>query len=227
MKWSIGYWQISIQRVYPPIEQLRQTYNTAAPKWNRLVNWLGINRAYVQLFRSLQQDQVLNHVKDNANVCDCGIGTAAFSLALAKVLNSEINLVGVDISSEMLSKAQQFLSQAGIQSRLCQSDVNYLALEDNWFDLVISAHMLEHLVNPSQGLQAMVRVLRPGAPIILAVTRPGLLSWWIEWHWGNCCLSSQEMIRIMTEAGLTQIRVYLFTNGLARWTSAVYLGFKE
>lgn len=119
MEWSIGYWQISIQRTYPTVQQLRQTYSAAAPTWNRLIDRLGISRAYRQLFRSLQQDQVLNHVKDNANVCDCGIGTAAFSLALAKVINSEINLVGVDISPEMLGKAQQLLTQAGIQPQLC------------------------------------------------------------------------------------------------------------
>lgn len=87
--------------------------------------------------------------------------------------------------------------------------------------------MLEHLVNPTQELQAMVRILRPGAPIILAVTRLGLLSWWIEWHWGNRCFSSQEMIRMMSEAGLIQVQVYPFTNGLARWTSTVYVGFKD
>lgn len=226
MEWSIGYWQISIQRTYPTIQQLRQTYNAAAPTWNRLVDRLGISRAYTQLFRSLQ-DQVLDHIKDNANGCDCGIGTAAFSLALAKVINSDINLVGIDISPEMLGKAQQLLTQAGIQPQLCQSDVNHLPLDDNQFDLVISAHMLEHLVNPTQGLRAMVRILRPGAPIILAVTRPGLLSWWIEWHWGNRCFSLQEVIRMMSEAGLIQIQVYPFTNGLARWTSTVYVGFKD
>lgn len=227
MEWSIGYWQVSIQRVYPTSEQLSQIYNAAAPNWNCLVRRLGISYAYTQLFCSLQQDQVLNHLKDNATICDCGIGTAAFSLALAQVVNAKINVVGVDIAPEMLQKAQQFLTQAGIQSQLCQSDVNTLPFSDNTFDLMLCAHMLEHLQNPAQGLQEMVRVLRPGAPIILSVTRPGLLGWWIEWHWGNRCLSLRELSLMMTKAGLTQIQIYLFTSGLARWTSTVYLGFKD
>lgn len=226
MEWSIGYWQISVQRVYPTTQQLRQTYNAVALDWNRLIHRLGINRAYTQLFHVLQQDQILNHVKDNANVCDCGIGTAAFSQALVKVINSKVNLVGIDISPAMLDQAQQLLTQAGIHPQLCQSDVNHLPLADNLFDLVISAHMLEHLVNPAEGLQAMVRVLRPGSPIVLAVTCPSLLSWWIEWHWGNRCFNSKAITRMMAEAGLTQIRVYPFTYGLAYWTSTAYVGFK-
>lgn len=40
-------------------------------------------------------------------------------------------------------------------------------------DLVMAAHMLEHLLNPAIRIKEMVRILRPGAPVILAVTRPG------------------------------------------------------
>ena len=227
MEWSIGYWQISIQRVYPTNEQLSRMYNAAAPGWNRLVHHLGIRHAYTKLFRSLQKDKLLASIKDNATVCDCGIGTAAFSLALSNTVNCKLQISGVDISPEMLEKAQQHLRQSGIEPKLHQSDVNTLPFHDNKFDLMISAHMLEHLPNPVKGLQEMVRVLRLGAPLILAVTHPGLLGWWIEWHWGNGCFSPNELTAMMTEAGLTDIHVYSFTAGLARWTSTAYVGVKR
>ena len=75
-------------------------------------------------------------------------------------------------------------------------------------------------------LKEMVRVLRPGVPLILAVTRSGLLGSWIELHWGNECFDAKTLISLMAEAGLTSIHVYPFTAGLARWTSLAYVGFK-
>lgn len=31
MEWTIGYWRISIKRVFPTIDQLTQIYDDAAP----------------------------------------------------------------------------------------------------------------------------------------------------------------------------------------------------
>lgn len=218
---------ISVQRTYPTSAELSRMYNAAAPAWNRLVHYLGINRAYVELFRALQKDHLIDNVKNDSTVCDCGIGTAAFSLALVKAINLRVNIVGVDISQEMLNQAQQSLNQASVSQQLYQADVNVLPFDDNTFDLSISAHMLERLPNPVQGLQEMVRVLRPGMPLILAVTRPSLLGWWIQWHWGNDCFNAAELTAMMTKVGLCQIRVYPLTTGLSRWASTAYIGFKQ
>ena len=119
----------------------------------------------------------------------------------------------------MLNKAHQRFSQANTNHQMCQSDVNTLPFADNSFDIVTSAHMLEHLPNPTQGLQEMVRVLRPGALLILAVTRSGLRGWLIQWPWGNDCFSQKVLVEMLTKAGLTDIQVYPFTVGASRWTS--------
>lgn len=226
MEWTVGYWQISVQRIYPTNEQLSQMYNTAAPRWHRLIDCLGVRHAYAQLFQSLHRSGVLAHLKDSSRICDCGIGTGAFSLALVKTLRSNLQVTGVDISSAMLDQAQWFLRQAGINSTLCIGDVNTLPFQTNSFDLVISAHMLEHLSDPVKGLKEMVRVLRPDSPLILVVTRPGLLNHWIQWRWGNSCFSSQELTKLMVEAGLINVRSYPLTVGLSQWTSMARVGFK-
>jgi len=227
MEWTIGWWQVSIQRVYPTPDQLSQTYNQAASWWHQQLHWLGYDHAYAELWRSLQHAGILFHLQDNSTVCDCGIGTAAFSLTFAKTVNSTVQITGVDISPEMLGKAHQFLNQAKVNHRLCQSDVNVLRFKDDTFDVVMSAHMLEHLPHSAQGLQEMVRVLRPGAPLVLAVTRPGLLGWWIQWHRGNDCFSQKKLVEMLTEAGLINVQFYPFTVGLSRWTSSACVGFKS
>lgn len=227
MEWAIGYWQISIQRVYPTTEQLIRIYDTAAPCWHRHLQWLGYSRAYTELFQSLQQSDLLAHLQDGSTVCDCGIGTAAFSLALAKTISPKLHITGADISPEMLRKANQLLDRAGVNHQVYQSDAIALPFKDNSFDLVMSAHMLEHLPNPARGLQEMVRVLRPAAPLILAFTRPGLFGWCIQWHWGNACLSPKQLVGLMAEAGLSNIHCYPFKVGLSRWTSVACVGFKQ
>jgi demethylmenaquinone methyltransferase/2-methoxy-6-polyprenyl-1,4-benzoquinol methylase len=225
MEWAIGYWHISIQRVYPTSNQLIQSYNRAASGWHRRIRWLGYTHAYRQLFRMLQQAGILT-LKDNSTVCDCGIGTAAFSLALAQTTDVRLHLTGVDMAPAMLQTADAHLDQAGIHAQLCHRDVCDLPFKTGEFELVISAHMLEHLSAPIAGLQEMVRIARPGALLILAVSRPGLLGSWIQLHWGNNCFNAKTLTRLMKQAGLTQIRVYPFQSGLARWTSLAYVGVK-
>lgn len=227
MEWTIGWWQISIQRVYPTNAQLSQTYNQAASWWHQHLRLLGYSHAYRELWRSLKNSDMLPHGEDNLNICDCGIGTAAFSLAFAHTINPKVHITGVDISSQMLSKAHQKLSAANVPHRICQSDVNTLPFADHAFDGVICAHMLEHLSDPIQGLREMVRVLRPGAPLILVVTQSGLLGWLIQSYWGNRCFNREELSTLMYEVGLTNLQFVPFPIGLAQFTSIACIGWKR
>lgn len=188
MEWTIGWWQISVQRTYPTTKQLSQIYNQAASWWHQHLRLLGYSHAYQALWRSLgalrseslKNTEMLSFWKDNSHSCDCGIGTAALSLSLLQTIKSTLQITGVDISSEMLNTSHQKLDDAKVAHRLCYGDVRKLSFGDRSFDGVISAHMLEHLPDPKQGLQEMVRVLRPGTPLVLFVTRAGLLGSLIE-----------------------------------------------
>lgn len=226
MEWTIGWWQVSVQRVYPTNSELAKTYNQAARWWHQHLQILGYGRAYRQLWRSLRKAGYLQNGFEPKNICDCGIGTAAFGLALAQTINSNVNIVGVDLSPEMLQTAQAKLAKAHIQHQVCRSDVRTLPFENSVFDTVISAHMLEHLPNPREGLKEMFRVLRPGAPLILVVTRSGILGSLIQWRWGNRCFSPNELINLMKEAGFSNFKVIPFPLGLARFTSSAYIGFR-
>ena len=128
---------------YPTTSQLSKTYNQAASWWHQHLLVLGYRYAYRELWRSLKTAAILPPWQDKLTICDCGIGTAAFSLAFAQVNNLTIQITGVDISTEMLNTAHQQLSQANICHQLHQSDANTLPFVDECFDAVISAHMLE------------------------------------------------------------------------------------
>jgi SAM-dependent methyltransferase len=227
MEWTIGWWQVSVQRVYPTAMQLSQAYNHAAPWWHQHLRFLGYRYAYQELWRSIRAANILPHWKDKVTFCDCGIGTAALSLAFAQIVDPTVQITGVDLSAKMLNQSSQKLDQAGVLHQLYQSDVKTLPFADCVFDGVISAHMLEHLPEPVLGLQEMVRVLRPGAPLVLVVTRSGFLGAVIQWHWGNRCFSPEDLSKLMLEAGLTRIRFFSFPPGLARSTSVACIGFRS
>ena len=227
MEWTFGWWQVSVQRVYPTTTELSKTYNQAANWWHQHLRLLGYSHAYRELWQSLKNTNLLPHSKDSLTICDCGIGTAAFSLAFAQTINPATEITGVDISSEMLNTAHRLLSQAKIRHQICQSDVKILPLADESFDAVISAHMLEHLADPTQGLREMVRILRPGAPLILVVTCSALPGWFIQWHWGNRCFNRKELFSLMHEAGLIRLQFVLFPIGLAHLTSFACIGFRR
>lgn len=227
MEWTFGWWQISVQRVYPTTQQLSQTYNQAASWWHQHLRLLGYGHAYRALWRSLENIGMLSLWKDNSQICDCGIGTAALSLSLVQTIHSILQITGVDISSEMLNTAHQKLSSAKVVHQLCQSDVRKLPFGDRSFEGIISAHMLEHLPDPKQGLQEMVRILRPNAPLVLIVTRTGLLGTLIQWHWGNRCFSQKELSALMQEVGLVNLKFIQFPVGLARLSSMACIGFRR
>ncbi len=224
MKLTVGWWQISVQRVYPTYDQIKSMYDDAARNWHHQILRLGYFRAYLSLFESLQASGVIK-LGGNSTVCDCGIGTAAFSLALAQI-QSRLNVTGVDISPQMLLTAQQNLQQARIKARITRANLIAIPVADNSFDLVIAAHVLEHLPEPIVGLKEMVRILKPQAPLILSVSRWGLLSSCVQLHWGNNCLTQKDLAEIMTDAGLKDIRFQQFPLGLARATSYACWGFK-
>ena len=227
MEWTIRWWQFSVQRVYPSSAQLSQAYNQAAFWWNPYLSILGYRHAYRTLWRSLQTHNILSLWKNDVAICDCGIGTAAFSLALAQTIGPKARITGVDLSPRMLNTAHQQLLQADIPHQMSQSNVNQLPFANRSFDGVISAHMLEHLSNPAQGLQEIVRVLRPDAPLVLVVTRSGLLGWLIQWFWGNHYFSQKQLSALMQEVGLIKLQFVQFPFGLARFTSMACIGFRR
>src|SRR5919112_447471 len=120
-------------------------YDEAAERWHDELALLGYPRAYEDLFNRLLLDGALNALRDGGRVLDCGVGTGAFSLALARKVAGPLRIEGVELSPSMLLRATLNLDRAGVEARLHLRDAKDLPFEDNTFDAVIGAHVLEHL----------------------------------------------------------------------------------
>ena len=72
-----------------------------------------------------------------------------------------------------------------------QEDARNLSFEDNTFDRVIAAHVLEHLVQPGDVLREWMRVLKPGGVLTLVLPcDPG-----VGWRLGRYLFARKKYVK--------------------------------
>lgn len=86
----------------------------------------------------------------------------------------ESRLTGVDVSGEMLAKAEKNLS--GYDARLLKGDLAELDLPDASFDGIVCTEVLEHTVDPEHILGQIKRLARPGARIVITFPNDNLIN---------------------------------------------------
>lgn len=95
-----------------------------------------------------------------------------------EVMAAEVRqVVGLDLTPEMLATGQQRLAGRGVGNVLLQTgDVARLPFLDGSFDLVFCRFAVHHFDAPAQAIAEMVRVCRPGGRIAIVdmVSRPEL-----------------------------------------------------
>ncbi len=103
-------------------------------------------------------------------VLEVGVGTG---LSLP-YYSCALRICGVDISEPMLRKAQQRVSEYGLDNveSLLVMDAEHLDFADASFDVVVAQYVVTTVPNPEATLDEFARVLRPGGEIIL-VSRVG------------------------------------------------------
>lgn len=105
---------------------------------------------------------------------DAGCGTGVCSLALAERAS---DVIGLDISSRSLATLGQLAAQTGRRNiRVVQGSLLSTPLANESVDLVWSWGVIHHTSDPRRALAELVRVLRPGGTIILAVYRKSFLT---------------------------------------------------
>lgn len=198
----IGSWGISVQRRPYEAGPLSRLYDRSAPGWNRILSRLGMDRAYESMLA-----REMAHIKTaplytECRVLDCGVGTGAFSMALSRVSPLPVTIEGIDISERMLEIAANRFDEAGVRAELRQSDIRDLPYENEQFDVVMGAHVLEHLADPATALKEMARVLKPGGKLITCITRQSLLGLFVQLKWRTHRISLEQAENWLAAANL-------------------------
>ena len=96
-------------------------------------------------------------------ILDVGCGTGFLSLILAE-LGHEV--VGIDLSEGMLSKARMKADNLGLDIEFMIGDAENLHFEDDSFDAVVNRHLLWTLPNPDKAIMEWGRVIKNGGKVV-------------------------------------------------------------
>ena len=95
------------------------------------------------------------------DVLSVGCGLCAKEIVLLS-RNQRLNMYGVDVAHHSLRTAQVEAQRRSLPLRLCTGDVVRLPYQDEAFDAVISAALMEHVYDIKQFHDEIYRVLKPG-----------------------------------------------------------------
>ncbi len=209
----------------PTIITLTNAYDRAADTWHRTISRIGFVDAYGEFLDRIGRHRLANQ-SNRLSVLDAGCGTAAFSLALGRRhSNADFDLL--DISEGMLERAAQNLSAEGFASGQLCCDVRELANRAKRYDIVLSAHLIEHCDDPGCVVSALRDALRPGGLLIMVVSKPHWCTALVRLRWGHRAYRPKELTTLLRTHGFNGVQSYGFSSGPPKRLSAGYIAVKS
>ena len=120
--------------------------------------------------------EVIN--QSSGRVLEVGVGTG-LSLPDYK---STLDIVGIDLSPEMLDKARERVAEEGLENvhGLYEMDASDLKFERNSFDTVVAMFVMTVVPEPDKVMRELARTCKPGGEVMLVnhfSTEEGVRGW--------------------------------------------------
>jgi SAM-dependent methyltransferase len=146
-------------------ETTREQWQDAAEAWHRwgpeLEAWLG---------EATEVMLDLARIGSGANVLDVAAGAGGQSIAAARRVGPEGRVLATDISSNILEYAERQARGAGLANVATRvMDGEDLAVEDSFYDAVISRLGLIYFPDQQRALREALRALKPGGRVAAIV----------------------------------------------------------
>ena len=170
---SIPEWQNHIKKIEEQIH--------ADPGWyaNDQIEaqYKGPYRTHLKRRRSYLKTTINNWYNRNTpdtqnfQVIDIGCGDGQHLMWLKDIPN--IDLYGSDYNLLRLRRAKKNVPS----TRLLLMDILDIPFDNNYFDIILCNHVLEHIKDDQHALQEMGRILAPGGMLVLGIPNEGS-KWW-------------------------------------------------
>lgn len=150
-------------------EQVAQMFNNIAYRYDFLNHFLSLG------IDTIWRRKAINCLKDinPRRILDVASGTADLAIEALRLNPDEI--IGIDISEEMLSIGQKKIERKGLQRKITlqKGDSENLQFNDDSFDAITVAFGVRNFENLEKGLSEIFRILKPnGRLVILEFSKP-------------------------------------------------------
>lgn len=150
----------------PKVDQIRRMFNRIAPKYdqlNRIIS-LGLDRSWRKRALHLLAPYAPQRILDVAT------GTGDLAIEIIQTISSAKEVVGVDISEEMMRVGQEKVHQAGLDTKISfeRQDCTAMTFEADSFDAATIAFGIRNFSDIPAAAAELHRVLRPGGVLIIA-----------------------------------------------------------
>lgn len=109
------------------------------------------------------------NLKQGERVLDLGCGAGHETLQAAALVGNEGEVVGLDLTPEMLDAARRNAYEKGVgNTRFVNNSIEDLPFKDNSFDIVMSNCVINHASDKNQVFREIFRVLKSGGRFVVA-----------------------------------------------------------
>ena len=183
---------------------LARIYDVAETGWQDGISKLGFVEAYERLMAQCPKSRV-----PQPKVMDVGTGTGAFANAWIITHGAPGTLTLTDISPAMLASAPSRLPKA----RAIHAGLGTAMPDVPPQDVVLCAHVIEHLDDPIAALQWLYDRLTPGGHIVMAISKPHWCTALVRWRWGNAAYPPQKAQEMLARVGFHDVCAHPFAKG--------------
>ena len=148
-----------------PDQTLIDRWSAAAPFWEK--HRETIRQMFAPATQALIED---GRIGSRHTVLDVATGSGEAALSVAASVGPEGKVFGIDPAPEMVAAARRAAAQLGFGNT--QFDVafaDHLPFPADTFDAVVSRFGVMFFPSPGDGVREMLRVLKPGCQLALAV----------------------------------------------------------
>ena len=123
----------------------------------------------VESFAGVANPFSLGTLEPGECVLDLGCGAGTDTLVAAQMVGSEGSVTGIDMTPEMLAKAQAAADELGAANvDFVEGEIEQLPFGDGAFDVVISNGVIDLVPDKDAVFSEVYRVLQPGGRIQIA-----------------------------------------------------------